>query len=598
MSSDSLLNTEEPLSPVAESIHPIGGPAKAKPSGVLGPRQVWRTAAVTVLLLATVVFLQWLAGALTAEFSGYPDEASHYISGLLVRDYAAAGFPSGPMGFAQDFYMRYPYMAIGHWPPLFYCLEGAWMFLFSPARISVMLLMALITAALAASLYRALRSEFGDLPALISALLLVCSPLVQKYSAMVMLDMLLALLGFWAVLYLARFFETGRWQDSAKFGVIASLAILTKGNGFYLALVPPIALLLTQRFYLVKRAAFWLPALIVAPACAPWHLFTMHLMLPTFEESAGMEFTTRAIRFYSVLAAKSVGLVILALMAIGFFACVVKPLAKRRVATKWGVMAAYLFSILIFYCVVPAGIEARYLIAAMPPIFMFFNAGAAYLARLSTAGMVKPRSMQLQMNFLLLLAIFVFAGTSFAIPRKQSYGFRAAVSYLIAQPDFKNSLSLVSSETSSGEGLFVSEVAMRGARNEHAILRASKLLAVDDWNMTHYTPRYRTAHALMDCLEKTPIGFIVMDMSPGQKQYEHQRQLLEILGSRPDEWKLVGVFDGSTSGRAVRVYRSEKLTGKPVPTRLPMSKIQTNLNGLGVSWPVSMTLACGGPAVE
>ncbi len=49
--------------------------------------------AVTLALFATVVALQWRGGAFTAEFSGYPDEASHYLSGLLVRNYIAAGFP-------------------------------------------------------------------------------------------------------------------------------------------------------------------------------------------------------------------------------------------------------------------------------------------------------------------------------------------------------------------------------------------------------------------------------------------------------------------------------------------------------------------------
>src|ERR1035441_7216098 len=102
---------------------------------------------VALFLFLVVVGLQWWAGAFTAEFSGYPDEASHYMSGLLVHDYVAGHFPAPPMKFAQDFYLHYPYLAIGHWPPVFYLIEGLWMLLFSPSRVSIMLLSALISTA-------------------------------------------------------------------------------------------------------------------------------------------------------------------------------------------------------------------------------------------------------------------------------------------------------------------------------------------------------------------------------------------------------------------------------------------------------------------
>ncbi len=141
-----------------------------------------------------MVSLQWLTGAFTAEFSGYPDEASHYMSGLLVHDYVAAGLPAGPMKFAQNFYLHYPYLAIGHWPPFFYAIEGAWMLLFSPARVSVMQLMALITTLLALATYRLAHAEFGTVSAWMISLLVICNPLLIQYTSMVMLETLLAVL--------------------------------------------------------------------------------------------------------------------------------------------------------------------------------------------------------------------------------------------------------------------------------------------------------------------------------------------------------------------------------------------------------------------
>jgi hypothetical protein len=41
--------------------------------------------------------LQILAGAWTGEFSGYPDEAAHFTTGLMLRDYIAQGLPGNPI---------------------------------------------------------------------------------------------------------------------------------------------------------------------------------------------------------------------------------------------------------------------------------------------------------------------------------------------------------------------------------------------------------------------------------------------------------------------------------------------------------------------
>jgi hypothetical protein len=545
---------------------------------------------VVLFLSLLVVGLQLSAGAYTAELGGYPDEASHYVSGLLVHDYVTASFPAPPMKFAEQFYLRYPYLAIGHWPPLFYLLEGLWMLLFSTSRGSIMLLSALITAALAVSTYEVLRHEFGHLPSAAAAVLLLCVPVVQKYAAMVMMDTLLALLSFWAVLYFARFLDSGRLRDSIMFGGLAALAILTKGNAFYLALVPLFAILITRRFHLLRRAAFWAPALMVMLVCLPWHLFTMHLILPTFGDSLGTEFISRSLRFYSLLLLTSLGPAILALVVVGFCARVVRPFRARRVGARWASAGALLLSIISFYCLVPAGIEERYFIAAMPPLFMFFVAGADLLSgRLAAVG-IRP---SLRLGTVILLATAVFAWTSFTIPMKRSYGLREAVRSLVPRPEFTNSLSLVSSERLTGEGVFVSEVAMSGHREQHAILRASKVLADSDWNVKQYSSRYPNSQVLTGCLEQVPIRFIVLDMSPATRHFEHHRQLQAMVNDRSGHWTLLGVFGGqaASEGGPVYVYRRAEYGNQPLNDVLRAS-ISTNIGGTRQRWPISERLNC------
>jgi len=132
------------------------------------PRQTvprWRAYAAGIstfaILFAWTVLLQWGAGAYRSEFSGYPDEPAHYVSGLMVRDYLMAGLPRNPLAFAENYYLHYPKVAIGMWGPLLHLSEGVWMCLFTSSRTSILLMMALITAALAFTLSRVLRAEFG-----------------------------------------------------------------------------------------------------------------------------------------------------------------------------------------------------------------------------------------------------------------------------------------------------------------------------------------------------------------------------------------------------------------------------------------------------
>src|SRR5579872_3290775 len=106
-------------------------------------------AAIGLVLLFIELALQCFAGAYTSEFGEYPDEASHYVTGLLVRDYIAAGFPAHPMKYAQEYYLHYPRVAFGHYPPMFYIVQALWTLVLPVSRTSTMLLMAFLVTTLA-----------------------------------------------------------------------------------------------------------------------------------------------------------------------------------------------------------------------------------------------------------------------------------------------------------------------------------------------------------------------------------------------------------------------------------------------------------------
>jgi hypothetical protein len=309
-------------------------------------------------------------------------------------------------------------------------------------------------------------------------------------------------------------------------------------------------------------------------------------MLPTFVYDFGLPFTLVSLRFYGVALFRSLGLGVVALVLVGFYARIIMP-PRGGIEPKWASAASLLGSFFVFHCTIPAGAEERYLIAALPFFLMFFVAGADFAAQTLRSNSI---SRNWRREIVICAAILVFAVTCFHVRKKISYGFGGAAAELTSSATFQNSTSLVSSDNTFGEGIFISEVAMTGHRPGYTILRASKILADDNWNGTRYRARFATSEALMKCVEMTPISYIVLDAANNQVRYNyrHHEQLWEIFKAHPDRWKLEGIFpsDGKR-GSAVYVYHSS------IPPQSVMSsKLVKDQGGELNQSPPSMHLAC------
>ena len=122
---------------------------------------ILRDAAVFLIILLVTLSLQWRSGAHSAALGAEPDEASHYVTGVMIRDYIARGLPGNPVTFAKDFYIHYPRVAFGLWPPLFHLLSGLWMLAFGTTRTSILFLLVVFTTAWAFIFYLISRHRSG-----------------------------------------------------------------------------------------------------------------------------------------------------------------------------------------------------------------------------------------------------------------------------------------------------------------------------------------------------------------------------------------------------------------------------------------------------
>ena len=97
-----------------------------------------------------------------------------------MRDYLAA-FPwQPPMNFARNFYSHYPIVAIGHWPPMFYAVQATWTLPFGVSRLSVLLLMAMLSAATATVVFASWQRRFGTAAGGALALAFLSVPIVRE----------------------------------------------------------------------------------------------------------------------------------------------------------------------------------------------------------------------------------------------------------------------------------------------------------------------------------------------------------------------------------------------------------------------------------
>ncbi len=527
-----------------------------------------------VLFFGLQLGLQWSGGAFDSEFGGYPDEAAHYITGLMVYDYVFGMNAVSPREFAENYYIHYPKVAIGHWPPFFYMVQSAWMLLFSCSRISVILLMVFLTALLAETTYLAVRQEFGFFLGAGMGTLLILLPLIRQYSGMVMAEIPVALLSFWAVICFARFLDTEKSLWSIGFGLCSATAILTKGNGLALALIPPLGIVFSRRFYLISRLNFWYPAVVVAVFCGPWYLLTLGMVRNGWhEEELSLSFILSAIPFYALNIIGIGGFVFSLISCTGFIRKVLVP--DEKIKGIMSASAALIFSVWGFHIFVPAGMENRHLITAVPAILMFLAAGISFVSdRLSGLNI----HFRQKIVFSILCVTLAFYYETDAMARKAWFGFGEVARHILAKTELRKSVFMISSDE-RGEGMCISEIAMQERRPGHVVLRASKVLADSRWSGAGYRVLYSDPEAIMKYLRDIPVGIVIIDESlPPTPQFEHHRLLRETITNYADEWKLSGSYpitrDGISHADAIKVWR---LIGHE---NMLVKKIQVQMAGM------------------
>jgi GT2 family glycosyltransferase len=248
---------------------------------------------VALGLLAIAGFMQLAAGAYTADFAGHPDESSHFVTSVMVSRFIDHPFQD-PLEFAARTYLQYPKVAMGHWPPLGYLLQGLWMHATGVGRIQALALVLVLAVLAAFTLYELLWPDVGRPLAVGAAVMWLLQYAVRQSYQQVMMDIPVVLASLLALVVFRQYVTRPIPSTALSFGLIAALALLIKSNAIVLALVPPCYVVLGSRWDLIRRRDFWLAAAPPVLLAEPWHIWATLHFYRNFTGWAGLPGTTGA----------------------------------------------------------------------------------------------------------------------------------------------------------------------------------------------------------------------------------------------------------------------------------------------------------------
>jgi Dolichyl-phosphate-mannose-protein mannosyltransferase len=533
-----------------------------------------RSLLVGVVFLAVLVATQWAVGAYRSEQGIYSDDAAHFMNGLLVRDYVAEGLGQNPITFAEQYYASYPKIAPGMWPPFFHITLGLFLLPQWPPHAAALFLLAAIGGWAAWRLYRMVTLFASRPTGLILGLLFLSTPAFVSLTTSVMLDAVVAALALEAVYWLAVFIRSEQVRHAALCGLFTAFCCLTKGNGISLVLAPIVAILLTGRFHLFRRAGLYVAAAIVAVLTVPPLYVTYRLDAAIGDFGpVTLEMAIARLGFYSAYLWKQIGPAAIVLAVIGIASGIWRGRRWQEDASLpiAQALTALLVGALVFHMFNPHLVATgRYITLAIAPVYGLAAVGLVAAGRF-IAG---RRRHSIQAALLGVLTVTTFFARPAQVVRKP-FGYHELVERLHDREGLPGKRILVVSDE-SGEGAIVTDVAIRKLQPRPTIVRGSKLLGTDNWNGHNFSMRFTSAESIMQELEDLHVTYMVIDSAPEAARLPYWTLVKQLVESHEDRLQLefhntLDARNGPT--RPLALYRLKyQSPGPPKPFQAELAE--------------------------
>jgi hypothetical protein len=520
---------------------------------------LWPYLLFACVVLSVYVYLGW---TLRSSELTEPDEPAHFTTSMMVFEYLRTALGMNPLGFAESFYIRFPKVMMGHWPPGFYIVQAAAFFLTGPSQAAARAICGAIAFTIAGVLLWRVRGASGWAHAILAGAVFLAIRTIQLSAWEVMSDLLTGLFMMLAVLAFSDFLEALDGKSALRFLIWSVLAILTKGNAWALGIFAVLAPLLTGRLDCIRSRWYWIAGAAVFAMAAPFYWLTRSVGLGYSQDVVvilarahpTLFALRRSVDFFTPL--------LFGVTALGFGWALYRRWARgmetREVRDSLcaasGILAQF-----VFLLVLPLTFEDRYFIPAGALAALLFVNGGAFLG-----GWLSRFSPRCVVFVPVLLAFGVLAESRFPAPYTVT-GFRASTKSIPFRP--QGSVILVSSDA-LGEGDWTADRLELDPWKAGVVLRASSVLAFSRMGH-HYKLTLPDADAVIDYLHSTAVRYIVIDHS--REPRPHQILLEEAVHKLSGEFQLMGSFPVKRGSRAgnVDVFASNLVDRNPPEIRLP-----------------------------
>ena len=464
------------------------------------------------------------AHAYVAGFSG-ADEPSHFLNGYFISNYLKAHLGSNPLAFATDYYIHYPKISIGHWPPAYYGILGL-LFLAVPATYPCMFALNVLLASLPAIGVAAVLDHLnGRRIAVAGVVVYMLTPLVAEGQIMFMVDQPLAACLLAATATWIAYVERQTWVRAVGFSALAALAILVKGNGWVAVLIPVFHIALTRRWQLLLSVKIIVAAVLGALAVVPWYLVTAKIAADGFNFEAGFPYAWRALSANLPVLANNVSLPGLGL---ALFATVAEWRARKADPARWNVVAglvALVLSTLTLQSIVPVDIVDRYMAPALPAIVVLALLGAWRLLTLNRGRDAGPARVGAGVVLAICMLVPGVLHLTQRLPKSDVGAQEAAV---LVSPVASGGITVV--DGSAGyEGAVIAAAAVRDPQLRSYMVRSSKMLADSNFMGSTYNLKFAGSVGVLAELARLGVQNVVLVRARDLPAYPHSEQLLAAL---------------------------------------------------------------------
>ncbi len=490
---------------------------------------------LAVLVICTLFTLAYTyrAGGFASDLGGDPDEAAHAVTSLMLHDYVDSGLGQHPMRFAKAYYADFPRVALGHYPPMYYVLAVP--LLLVHTSVNTLLIFQALTLSLLAMLTFQVGCRFlKPLTAAIASFSVVLLPIALKLTLHVMSDILLALFCLWAALLWAWYLRAPSVKRALVWGGVATAAILTKGSGMGLCLVPPVATLLCGKWRLALGWSWWCAALPVVLFAGPWMLYSTGISKEGMTQLGPWQYFLQAVPFHLAAMPAVFGWPFTLLCAGGIVRAIINSRRDEALLPETASLAGMVLGMSLVLLLVPVGLSTRYMLTLAPVVML----AAAY----GLEAVPWPRSVRPAFGaclHLVFLALFLFER---GLPVKEVLGFTQAVEKLGVPKAGDSKQNWLIASDPRGEGAVIAAAAFHCPQRSPSLLRiyrGSKELASSDWMGRDYQSQFADEAALLRHLDELQITRVMVDLSvPAAKRMKHEQLLGAAMQSAPGLWTL------------------------------------------------------------